>query len=159
MTFENIFNDKSERYTIVYGQLYTEIYGSQGNCDYELAEKLKKKLQAEEVNCCVISDVILKKTKADERNDNLILLGGTSVNKITKEIIPYLPRQYVSTGHYVGLYSRLSYEIYPGPKVALLQVIPNQPYRNYCWINLLTQIGYRGEYLTVWMNISRQEPT
>jgi S-layer family protein len=70
----------------------------------------------------------VEKTKLDERGSNLILIGGTSVNKITKEIIPYLPIQYVPTGRYGGLYSRLSYEIYPScpsRKVATLQVIPN----------------------------------
>jgi hypothetical protein len=61
MTFENIFNNNSESYKIVYGQLYDEIYGRDENADYKLAKKLEEKLLSKGTNCSVISDVMLKK--------------------------------------------------------------------------------------------------
>lgn len=125
-TFEDNFNNMAKGYTIVYGQQYDEIYDEEGNDDHTLAKELKEKLVSRAFNCCVVSDETLKKNKSDKRNDNLILIGGTSVNKITSEIIPYLPIQYVPAGRRGGLYSRLSLEIYPGPDIALLQVIPNR---------------------------------
>ena len=102
------------------------IHGKEATDDKDSVERefLKNNLKN---NFKIMDDEGAIKDKSKIKNRNLILIGGTSVNALTKIVNYKLPIQYVpfvdEKEH--GLCSLISYEIYAGYEYYTVQAIPN----------------------------------
>ena len=90
--------------------------------DIKYAEKLLEQISLKFKN--KKKQIKLDKDIRDEdKRDHIILLGGMSINEITREINGYLPLQLMLFGS--TIYSRISRKFYPSPNSTLIQAIRN----------------------------------
>jgi S-layer like family, C-terminal region len=71
----------------------------------------------------ILTDKVIDQKKLHE--NNIILIGGTRVNTLTRDLSSRFAIQYVQIGDSDNFFSRISGQIYSGSEYAVLQAIKN----------------------------------
>jgi hypothetical protein len=98
--------------------------------DYELAKQINKKMKEKHgIEFTIKVDKEVSKCPELLKNNHLILLGGTRINKLARDIIGSFPLQYVRSENSDNIYSRISQNIFGGHGYGILQAIKS-PFAN-----------------------------
>lgn len=98
--------------------------------DKILAEQINKKMKEKHgIEFAIEDDKEVSKRPELLKNNHLILMGGTRINKLARDIIVSFPLQYTRSDNSDNIYSRISEDIFAGHGYGLLQSIKS-PFAN-----------------------------